>query len=989
MIGGLYSVPYFIDWDSKKAQLTKEILAQTGVDFEAQGKVLVKSFPSLKLSIDTVQASVNSGQQKIQIFQAGKVEAKFSLIQLLKGKVELSNLTFSNGSITVTQQFLNAAQQSFKGESKLSTNINLENFQIIFSGEKYNNTLYGVNLNISTPADFSNLNVQGSYQQHEIGDIINLNLQASSSGKNLLIKLFKKNGFQLNYTGSYDGSLANLTSKGNFNINLTSFSDSSIFISNPFPFLGFLTSDLISSSNTEIKGDLDVASGDLHATNISIKSPILSGSGQYDYITSGEKITSNMQFNFSTLDLKGLKFTASTAATGQSPGSDPQTSEETTQPGDSLLLGKYVGSHFFDLNDVSNNDSNLTMNISEIDYDGGSIKNFALNAAINQGKFKLSNLNFDFSTGTKLILSDVYSQSVDNQNVLIGNIQYSGGDLQSQIASTSIENYVKINPNTPFSFQSQVILARSEITFLGINANFGNGDLTGRWTVQTHDPTKNKYNVDLIFNNVDFNALQAKQFSDWMNNIFNGSAEKSYYASFVPLREIATSALAKLTFTNCKINKAVINNFSTELNINPAQLDFKNLKLDSNFANLTGEFIIASNALRPSITANLTGAMLDLDSANKYLFNIDEQVKSDEKVNPPAATSSANATASTAPDTTTAKEEPADSSTTATAASASEVLGSAQISADSPVSAVTNMPIPSVSDVKPYWSMEKFSYFRIDKFDGAINLTVNKLIYKNIEFDNMNLESTLRDNVWYINYLKANLYEGDLLAKGDINRKNTQVEASLSAALNNFNIENVKIGTDSIQNIKGKASVSGSFYTIGATPYDFMKELSSTITFATRDMTVQGMDLNRIILIAAKLESDVDKTDVMDQLDLAYKQGSTNYTAVDGSLTTNKGSMQTQNVTFVTQYSNGYLSSAIDIRYMIINSLIQYDFLPKKNQLQSLKMQILGPYDKLVKAVDDKNLVTYIKNEYGIPIPVVEAPVKPKSTEFIYQKIIQ
>ncbi len=1015
-MGGIYSVPYFIDWDSKKDNLLKSILADTGVNVEISSKVKVQSFPMLKLTVTGLQASINSGQQQMKIFTASEVDIKFSLLKLLQGKVELSNLVFTNGTVTVDTDVLGAGGSAKFPKSYFSNAIiskfELENFQIVFTGSKYQSTRDNVNLIVNIGNDINDLDITGSYAQ-DAKDTVNLAFVTQAAKNSVSLKLYKQNGFNLTYTGSYNGDLMSVVTKGDFAITMTNLSDSAIFIDNPFPFLGYLTSDLISSSNTELKGSIDLASGDLHATNISITSPIVSGTGSYDYLTSSQIVSSAVNLDLKTLNLKGLKV-ADINKQKEDTNGEQSADDSAATSSDSILLGQYVGNQFFDLNSLSNNDSKLAISIDEIDYDGGSIKNLKLDGSITKGNFKLSNLDFDFSSGTKLSLSNVYSETVDKENVLIGDIEYKGTDLQGQIASTALSNYVKINPNTPFSFQSQVILAQSELTFIGINASFGNGSLTGRWTVQTHDPTKNKYDIDLSFADINFNELQADKFSTWINSLFNGSAEKAYYASFVPLREIATNALAKLTFSNCSLNKAIINNFTTQLNISPAKLDFKNSKLDSNFANLAGEFVIESSALRPNINANLSGSLLNLDLANKYLFNVDDNAAAVPAVqassaSPNDGSDSVSAQTSTTPASTAAGQQASpsvtqnaaaastssansDSAVPASASAAQTVAASAsssQINADSPVSAITNIPLPSLKDMKPYWSMDQFNYFRIDKFDGAIDLKIDKVVYKNIEFDNMDMESTLRDNVWYLNYVKANLFGGNLLAKGDINRKTNQVEASISAALNNFSIENVKIGNDPIENIQGKASVSGSFYSIGATPYDFMNGLSASITFAIRDMTVQGMNLNRIILIAAGLEPDVDKTDVLSQLDLAYKSGSTNYKAIDGTLTTSKGIMQTKNVTFQTQYSNGYLSSSVDVRYMIINALLEYNFMPKQNQLQNLKMQILGPYNKLEKAVDDKNLVTYVRDVYGIPLPVVPVQVKPEQTEFIYQKVIK
>ena len=596
----------------------------------------------------------------------------------------------------------------------------------------------------------------------------------------------------------------------------------------------------------------------------------------------------------------------------------------------------------------------MSVGIKNVKYTGGVIKDFTLNASVKDGSFKLHNMKLDFANDVNIALSDVYSQIVEQTNVLVGNLSYSGKDLASQIALTNIPDYLQVKPDTNFSFTSKVILAEQELTFYGINAAVGSSQITGRWTTQTHNPERNKYNINLEFDNLTLDAFKAEKFTDLARDLFNNSNQKNYYANFVPMREITTNALLKLTLNNTKLGSVVIDKFYSEINISPAILNFKNTEVVAPFAKVKGDIQIISNALRPILNANLTGEVIDSDAANEIIFGIKAPAKPEG-----AATATATVTADNA------DKAVAIADTTATA-----------------------KPVDIVVAEKPYWSMDKFQYFRIDKFDGVLNLNVNKFIYNGLEFDNLILESRMRENVWYIDYIKGNIFKGNLLAKGSILRVDEQLTVTVSAALNNFVVEEVTVGGDSLKSATGKASVSGSFYMVGRNPYEFMNTMNSSINFALRAFKVDGMDVNKLILISAKAIDEVDKDTVLYEVDRAYKTGSTFFSAVDGQLSTLNGVMETKNVTFATPNSNGYLSSSVDIRYFISNSLLEFVFKPKISDTLTLKFQLQGPYHKLVKAVDDKDYMHYIRYIYGLEIPKPVVIQQDVPTEFIYQKII-
>jgi hypothetical protein len=966
IFGALYSVPYFINWDTKVKKISEYILENYGLEVDVAGSVTVKSFPMLKIIVQGISVSSHYGEDKVTIFKAGMATANFKLIELLKGNIVLSNLTFDDGTIDLDSRINSGVFSKISsnyGEHSIGAvnEFNLNSFVLKINGEQIKKEIDGISINIKLGQKLQNILISGSY----VHDSDKVNIYFNADKDLLSFKLFKDNGFAFDYKGSFNNDLSNVVSAGKLSILLTKISDGTILVDNPIPFVSFLSSDLMNNSNVSINGDLEIANGDLNAKQLKIVSPLLNGTADYSFTTSTEKILSKMSLKLTDLDLVGVKF------------GDRKSSTDHHDDSNDLIVSRYVGNKFFDLSAVSKSDSDIDVSIDTIKYTGGTIKNMVLDASIKNGAFKLNNLNLDLAGGIEFSLSDVYSRFVEDENVLVGNVVFSTKNLGDQFALTNLPNYLQVKDNTNCTFSSKVILAEKEITLYGIDALVNQGQITGRWTVQTHNPERNKFDIDLTFSNFNIDDFKAKRFSEVVGGLFNNSNQKNYYANFVQLRELDSNALVKLRFTNSNLGTVVIDNFYTELHINPAKLHFKNSQIVSPFANVKGDIIINSTALRPNIDVNLSGELIDSDMANKVLFGVeldknnaslpqsngldmkDVNIQSSANVNP-------------------VNDKKTISDVTQSTAAA------AQPNADKNV-----VQTAADTNTKPYWSRNNFQYFRIDKFDGNLNLALNKFVYQGVEIDNLLLESRMKENVWFLDYVKGNIFGGDLLAKGNVQRSDAQVTVSISAALNNFVMQSVTVGGDSLKGITGKASVSGSFYMVGQSPFDFMNSMNSTMSFAIRGLSIEGLDIDRIILISAKIPTDVDKYDVLDQVDRAYKSGETNFKSVDGQLVVKKGVLQTNNVTFSTANSNGYLSSSVDVRYLLTNSLVEFIFKPTVSKILSLRLQVLGPYNKLVKAVDDKELIDYIRMVYGIELPKVAAPKKQVATEFIYQKIIE
>ena len=309
LMAGAYSFLFFIKWDEKKAELIRVILEDTGINLSIDSKVTVQSFPRPGLSVENIKGSVNQGEDKIIFFMSQSAKVQFSIIDLFKGQFKISKLEFDNGTISLDSKLISSNLSKITNNSASLLNQGVNHFflkSFTFNGEFAGEAskIANIDAEIDIGSDLDSFAINGSCIKNN-GNL-NFAIKADSKVSKFNLKLFKANGFVFDYNGTLEGGVTNFASKGKLNIELTDVKDGGIFMNNPLPFLGYISSDLINNSNFIINGEVGISNGDLLAKGLKISSKVMNGEVDYSYLTLTGRVNTLLDFKLNDLDLSGM-----------------------------------------------------------------------------------------------------------------------------------------------------------------------------------------------------------------------------------------------------------------------------------------------------------------------------------------------------------------------------------------------------------------------------------------------------------------------------------------------------------------------------------------------------------------------------------------------------------------------------------------------------------------------------------------------------------
>jgi hypothetical protein len=233
--------------------------------------------------------------------------------------------------------------------------------------------------------------------------------------------------------------------------------------------------------------------------------------------------------------------------------------------------------------------------------------------------------------------------------------------------------------------------------------------------------------------------------------------------------------------------------------------------------------------------------------------------------------------------------------------------------------------------------------------------------------------------------------------KGNVTMNNGTPSYSISFSLANIAADSFLDFINGYKKIKGRFSFSGSLFDEGASSKEMFEKLSLTTSFIGKGLTVEGADLKKIVEIASK-RLHFDGYEMINQINKSFDEGETTIDLIDGTLICKDGRMETKNVTFKSYYSNGAVSAALDLVNWVMNTLINWEFLPQSSPVPIVtNFSLTGNIDDFQTNVVKDNLMHFIANNFSIKSKEqleeeqkqikIDAQEKKESSEYIYQKL--
>lgn len=265
------------------------------------------------------------------------------------------------------------------------------------------------------------------------------------------------------------------------------------------------------------------------------------------------------------------------------------------------------------------------------------------------------------------------------------------------------------------------------------------------------------------------------------------------------------------------------------------------------------------------------------------------------------------------------------------------------------------------------WSDKPINPFSIYKYAAKFDIGLKSLKVGEQDFKDFKFTARTAGDSLYVDNLEMGVYGGKIQTRGNISFFR---QILCQFLFSGFDLE-VK---DLLSNIspkldvfQGPISLSGSVVVGGETIKELVGSLNISSNFVSSNISMNGIDSDEIVDIALK-RKELDKDKVLDLVETSLNKGVTQLLSLEGNIKSDKGIIQSNNITFKTRFTSAINAIYFDLNNMLLSSNSQFLFLPYNDSNPiSYNVLISGNLEEdLQRKVEDDKLIKYIKSEYDI-----------------------
>ncbi|OZG31593.1 AsmA family protein [Rickettsia endosymbiont of Culicoides newsteadi] len=284
----------------------------------------------------------------------------------------------------------------------------------------------------------------------------------------------------------------------------------------------------------------------------------------------------------------------------------------------------------------------------------------------------------------------------------------------------------------------------------------------------------------------------------------------------------------------------------------------------------------------------------------------------------------------------------------------------------------------SVVDNSVPWSKDVIDLSFLNKFDGNLTLTIQKIIKGNLNFDNVKTNMLLAGGVLDIKSINGNLYGGTLFATGQISSQVNQpvsFKATLKdAKLKNIVSQNIASQGSKIKVTQGTVNFVTDIKTKGQSQSQYVGNLFGTATLTASDGIISGFDLQKLL---DNLRNIKNLATILKMLDVFLASGETNFQklAVDSGI--KEGVVNIINGKLDVASSEVTITGNVNLpKYTLdMDSTINVNI----NSIPPLKVHLYGNLNNPQHKLDAKALKEYLtKNLVNSVVDGVKKGTKPE-----------
>lgn len=265
------------------------------------------------------------------------------------------------------------------------------------------------------------------------------------------------------------------------------------------------------------------------------------------------------------------------------------------------------------------------------------------------------------------------------------------------------------------------------------------------------------------------------------------------------------------------------------------------------------------------------------------------------------------------------------------------------------------------------WSEEPINPFSIYKYAAKFDIGLKSLKVKDQEFKNLKFIARTAGDSLYVDNLEMGIYGGKIQTRGNVSFFK-QVLCQFSFSGTDLEVKDLLSDiSPRLDAFQGPISVNGSVVVGGNSVKELIGSLNLSTNFISSDIKVNGINTDEVVDIALQRKKIV-KDQVLGLVESSLNEGKTELTALRGDIKSNKGVIQSNNITFRSRFTSAISAIYLDLNNMILSSNSQFLFLPY-NDPNPISYNVLISGDlneELKRKIDDAKLLKYIKGEYDI-----------------------
>jgi hypothetical protein len=244
----------------------------------------------------------------------------------------------------------------------------------------------------------------------------------------------------------------------------------------------------------------------------------------------------------------------------------------------------------------------------------------------------------------------------------------------------------------------------------------------------------------------------------------------------------------------------------------------------------------------------------------------------------------------------------------------------------------------------------------MDYFNGMLDISIRKLIHKNITLEKIKLQGRLENKKFNIQRL------GFIYSQAQTNIVGTLFGGKIPGLLISFTMSNADIyemlyPITGISNISGYSSLSGTVSTTGWNFKEWLQQMDAKFLLAARGVKVQGVNIAGVSNVVDVARSSAD---VFNNVNNVLTKGSTEF-SVDGSVSIKNGEMYAPGLTLRTGLVTGSVMGGIKLDSFTGQFSTLFRFANLSSEAPpTLIIQVSGRLDKPEIKVDTASLEDFV-----------------------------